>query len=121
MRLSVIRDFVVAGVALWATSFATLATQAQQMLAADVILLSDERGLVYGKPVATKEIAARVTTYVAARSGFHAVTVQSCPNVRADTVQAVLSDLQKSRSSGNLMRRFVVALDLHEPDARLCV
>ena len=104
---------VVASVSLLAALAAPLAAQAQQPAMTFVTLLTGDRGMVDARALATKDIVAQVTAQRGSRTGMHMVTIQTCPKVPPDTIQAMMKELQA--------RKFMVAIDLKDADPRLCL
>jgi hypothetical protein len=43
---------------------------------------------------------------------MHMVTIQACPRIPPDSIQEIMKELQK--------RKFMVVLDLKDPDPRTC-
>lgn len=88
------------------------AASAQQPPMTVVTLLPGDKGMVDARAVATKDIVSHITSQRGARTGMHMVRIQTCPKVPPDSVQEMMKELQK--------RKFVVVLDLNNPDPRLC-
>jgi hypothetical protein len=102
-------------VSLFVVLAASLAPQAQaQPLAMTTVTLqTSDKGMIDTKAVATKDIASLLAAQRGLRTGMHIVTIQTCPKVPPDTIQAMIKDMQA--------RKFIVAIDLHETDPRLCL
>src|SRR5262245_15870652 len=98
---------------LLAAAIVVPAARAQQVETRNVVLQSQDKATVDSTPLATKEI---VPHLVAGRPTGQArlimVQIRSCKGVPADTIQALMRDLQKNN--------FIVVIDLNDPDARLC-
>jgi hypothetical protein len=98
---------------LLAAAIVVPAARAQQMEIRVVVLQSQDKAMVDSIPLAAKEI---VPHLVAGRSTEQArlfmVEIRSCKGVPADTIQALMREIQKNN--------FIVVIDLKEPDARLC-
>jgi hypothetical protein len=98
--------------ALLAAAVETSAVQAQQPSMTTVRLLTQDTATVDAKRVAAKDVAAHLTAQSAAQPGLRMIALEACPGVPPDAVQGMMQTLQKSR--------FMVVLDLKEPDPRLC-
>src|SRR4051812_1432328 len=86
--------------------------QAQQSAMTVVTLLTGDKGMVDARAVATKDIVAQVTAQRGSRTGMHIVTIRTCSEVSPDTIQTMMKDLEA--------RKLMVAIDLKDPDPRLC-
>ena len=104
---------VVTLVSLFAALADPSAAQAQQPAMTFVTLLTGDRGTVDERALATKDIVAQVTAQRGSRTGMHMVTIQTCPKVPPDTIQAMMKELQA--------RKFMVVIDLKDADPRLCL
>ena len=91
---------------------APVVVQAQQPATTVVMLLTGDKAMVGTNAVATKDVVSQVTAERGTRTGMHMVEIRSCRNVPADTTQALMKELQT--------RKFLVVIDLKDPDPRLC-
>jgi hypothetical protein len=89
------------------------ASQGNQFTTTVVTLLSGERGIVDERAMATKDIVPHVVSLRGGRAGMHMVTVETCPKVPPETIQAIVKDLQN--------KKFVPVIDLHEVHPRICL
>ncbi len=98
--------------ALLAGIAAATAAQAQQPPMTTVTLLSQDKAAVDAKRMPTNDVVAHLSARNAGRSGVKMISLESCPKVPPDAVQGMKQTLQKNK--------FMVVLDLKEPDPRLC-
>jgi siroheme synthase len=98
--------------ALAASLVAAPSAQAQQPAMTKVTLLNQDKGLVDAKPIATKDIVAYIAAQQVARSGLKMIALETCPKVPPDMIQDMMRELQK--------KKFMVVLDMNEPNARTC-
>jgi hypothetical protein len=78
-----------------------------------VTLVSADRGLIGSTRVPKADIASQLAHKFTDRETLRMVEVRACPGVSPDAVTAITNELQKNK--------LVVVVDLHEPDAQLCV
>jgi hypothetical protein len=92
----------------------SIAAHAQQppMTITMVTLLTVDSGFVDAAAIATKDIVDRVTSLRRTPTAAHLVQIKTCPKVPADTIQAMVKELQT--------RRFLVAIDLNAVDPQIC-
>jgi hypothetical protein len=77
-----------------------------------VTLLPDDKAIVDAATVATKDIVPRLKSQNSGQSKFSIIEFRSCPKVPADTVSAVLKELEKTK--------YAVIFNSDYPDPRIC-
>src|SRR5262245_62448688 len=87
---------VVAFIALLITLTVPPAVQAQQVIIADVMLVTGERGMVDSRAIATKDIVTHMTSQRGSRTGMHIVMIRTCPNVPRENIQAMMKDMEET-------------------------
>jgi hypothetical protein len=110
-RMWWVRNILVGLIALM-TTFVILRVSAHAQQPTVITLLPRERALVAAAPMPAKDVVAHVAERMEPARGPRMVTVQSCPGVPADSVQALRRDLQQ--------RQVVVIVELADPDPRVC-
>ena len=95
------------------TIAASAGAQAQQHQMPAVTLVSADQGLIGATRVPKKDIASQLALKFTAQDTLRMVEVRACPGVSPDVIKEITDQLEKNK--------FIVVVDLHEPDRKLCV